>query len=155
METNLVGAFSSAIKQIFEEIGHPEVSVRERVGPTPAYDMLGSVGLVGQLHGCFLLRFGRDSLTRFVSALTRTTGLHDVNPSDPAYTRSVVGEFANQLCGRCMMSLSEIGIDCLITPPTVISGKDIGAAIPGLTDILELDISDGFGTIGFFIGLKK
>jgi CheY-specific phosphatase CheX len=155
MDTSLIAAFSKASLQIMSEIGLPGAVISQRTDLPRESEMLCSIGITGQLHGCFILRFAKSSVRTFVTAFASSMGMEDEDPSDPTFARAAIAEFSNQLCGRCVMMLAEIGTDCLITPPTVISGTGVGTSIPALNDTIEFGIEDEFGLIGFFIGLKN
>jgi len=71
------------------------------------------------------------------------------------WCRSTVAEMANQIAGTAVVQLSEIGIDCMITPPTNLSGESIEASIPTSDFTKEITIKLPWGMIHSTLAIKN
>lgn len=113
------------------------------------------IGIVGALRGHFMLRFSeRDAIT-FVEHLSGHLGMHGEDPNDPSYRKAAIGEIANQLGGRAVAVLADSGIDCMVTPPTVITGANVGAALPESDDRSIFSASGSFGRFHCIVAIKN
>ena len=66
---------------------------------------------------------------------------------------SAIGEMANMISGGAMTSLSAVGYDCKITPPSMVRGA--GAEITTTTPSLVLPVRTQFGKIEVSIALAE
>lgn len=156
METVIRTCFIEATKDILNEIGFSDFSVGENdLGWDDTIRMLAAVGLVGDIKGHFVLKIGDGSIFTLVHLISGHLEMHDADPDDPQYRKSVLGEIANQIAGRASALLSEKGIECMITPPTVIVGDGVETALPESGERLSFPVRGSFGRFGCMIALKK
>jgi CheY-specific phosphatase CheX len=112
------------------------------------------VGLVGDLKGHLVLHFEHDAAVDFVGQLSGHLGMAGENPQDVQYRKSALAEISNQIGGKATVLLAESGLDCMITPPTVLSGNSMQAVLPS-NDIQHFyTVSGNFGTFSFILSLK-
>jgi len=148
-------SFTEATRLVLEEIGFTSTAITPVSGQaTESIDLIASIGLVGQLKGYFILRFGTPSATEFVKALSGSLGMEDSDHSDPHFRKAAISEIANQFGGKAIALLSEKGIDCMITPPTVITGNGVDASLPESDDVFEFAVVDSFGSFKCVVSLK-
>jgi CheY-specific phosphatase CheX len=133
MNNDIRQSFSKAFQEVFSEIGLDILETKvlapgkgENDNPV---DFICSIGLTGDLPGYLLLLFTKVQLTQLSQHLSQFFGMSQ-DPSDTAFIKASAAELGNQLCGRAVMLLAEKKMDCLITPPTVISGENVIGAIP-------------------------
>lgn len=149
-------SFTEATRLVLEEIGFTTVEISSGSGKEKeTIDLIASIGVVGQLKGYFVLRFGTPSATEFVKALSGWLGMDDADHSDPHFRKAAISEIANQFGGKAIALLSEKGMDCMITPPTVISGNGVDASLPESDDMFEFAIIDSFGSFRCLVALKS
>jgi chemotaxis protein CheX len=156
METVILTSFTEATKNILNEIGFTDFIIGNKgPGPTEQVRMLATVGLVGDLKGHFVLKIGDGSIFSFVKTISGHLEMNSEDPQDPQYRKSVLGEIANQIGGRATALLSEKGIECMITPPTVIVGENVETSLPESDEKLSFPVEGGFGHFSCMIALKK
>ncbi|MFA6504576.1 MAG: chemotaxis protein CheX [Treponemataceae bacterium] len=156
METSIRASFIEAATLILNEIGFTGLSVgntkddsRERI------DMIAAIGLVGDLKGHFVISIGSNSILSFVKSVSGHLEMHNENPDDPHYRKALLGEITNQIGGRAVALLSLKGIECMITPPTVITGQGVETALPEADDRLTFPVWGTFGRFDCAIALKR
>jgi CheY-specific phosphatase CheX len=158
VESTVRSSFVAATKLVLGEIGFPSIRVRANIrlpSGGEGKDILAMIGIVGALRGHFMLRFSeRDAIT-FVEHLSGHLGMHGEDPNDPGYRKAAIGEIANQLGGRAVAVLADSGIDCMVTPPTVITGANIGAALPESDDRSIFSASGSFGRFHCIVAIKN
>jgi len=148
-------SFTEATRLVLEEIGFTATQINPVSGKAAeTIDLIASIGLVGQLKGYFILRFGTPSATEFVKTLSGSLGMDDADHSDPHFRKAAISEIANQFGGKAIALLSEKGMDCMITPPTVITGNGVDASLPESDDMFEFAIVDSFGSFRCVVALK-
>jgi CheY-specific phosphatase CheX len=135
MNKDIRQSFSAAFTEVLQEIGLDTLKI-EGKDPTQGeagrpVDFICSIGLTGDLPGYLLLFFNKAQLIQLSLHLAQYFGMSQ-DPSDPAFVKASAAELGNQLGGRAVMLLAEKKVDCLITPPTVISGETVVGAIPQL-----------------------
>jgi len=148
-------SFTEATRLVLEEIGFTSAEIKSVSGNgKETIDLIASIGLVGQLKGYFILRFGTPCATEFVRMLSGRLGMEDSDHSDLHFRKAAISEIANQFGGKAIALLSEKGMDCMITPPTVISGNGVDASLPESDDMFEFVIVDSFGSFRCVVALK-
>jgi CheY-specific phosphatase CheX len=155
MEYAIESSFEKAFREVFAELGLNSISIEKNDMDESQVDMLCSIGMTGALRGYLILRLDNESLDGFIRHLSGYLDMGNENDKETVYRKSVIGEIANQTAGRSAMILSKSGYDCLITPPTILTGKSLSASSTDLNDRAFFLIKGSFGKIGVFIGLQK
>ncbi len=151
-----MSSFKEATKNILQEIGFTDFLIGDREsGTQEEIRMIAAIGLVGDIKGHFVLKIGDTSVAAFVKSLSSHLEMHNEDPHDLKYRKSVLGEIANQIGGRATVFLAENGIECMITPPTVIIGGNVETALPEADERLTFPVSGSFGHFRCLIALKK
>lgn len=141
---------------MLEEIGFADIrTVESPVVAEADADMLATIGLVGAARGHFVLRFDSASAIAFVAKLSSCLGMEGNDPRDPRFRKEALGEIANQIGGRAIALLAEIGLDCMITPPTIIAGVAVNAVLPESDDKSAFTVAGGFGEFRCVLALKR
>jgi CheY-specific phosphatase CheX len=132
MEPNLLEAFSASFRDVLVETGLLGAAIERDSAPVPGpADLLCSVGITGGLRGYLILSFRNPELAALTKAMTSKVGM-DFRDGDSSTMKEAASEIANQLAGRAANSLARRGIDCMITPPTLVTGSSLSASIPNL-----------------------
>ena len=71
------------------------------------------------------------------------------------FHKEAFGEILNQISGRSTMLLEASGINCEITPPTILMGTKISMGTYVPAEIVHKTISGGFGSFDLLIGAKE
>ena len=149
----------AATEAVLQEIGFPGITIRENGNKdstdVPSWEILAMIGLVGGLKGHLVLHFPPNSSVSFVTHLSGHLGMTGENPEDMQYRKAAVAEIANQIGGKASALLSDMDIDCMITPPTLLSGNGIQAVLPEADEHHSFLVSGEFGTFFCILALKN
>lgn len=150
--------FQDAALSVLKEIGFQGVSILQTDVQTQnnakTWEIVSMVGLVGSLKGHLVLHFPLNSSEPFVVSLSKYLGM-DKEDHSLQYIKSALAEVANQISGKATVLLSEEGIDCMITPPTVLSGTALSLVLPESDEQHGFTVSGNFGAIFFVLALKN
>lgn len=147
--------FSDALVEVFQEVGVSPVSVSPLEKAANRYELVSSLGITGDMHGYLVLKSSLSSAKEFVGIMAAHMGM-DVEENDfGQFHKAAIGEITNQISGRATMLLAENGYDCLITPPTIVTGSNVYMEIPHLEFAKSEKIEGNFGSFGLFVGIKN
>ncbi len=148
----------AATKLVLGEIGFKGIRITEnRRLPrgSSGNDILAMIGIVGALRGHFVIRFRDQNAHSFVEYLSGHLGMEGEDPADARYRKAAIGEMANQLGGRAMAALADSGIDCMVTPPTIITGSGVASALPESDDRCVFSAAGQFGRFHCILAIKN
>ncbi len=155
MEDDKKAAFGSAFGEVLLESGFPGAVV-EPAGDDDGLgaDILCTVGLAGGLSGFLTLRFIGSALASVARRMTSHCGI-SIGEGDGSFLRETAAELANQLAGRAVNTLARHGVDCAITPPTVVTGSNVRAAVPHLADRQTWKVDAGVAEFLISVSTRK
>ena len=157
MNDDTIGAFSTAIANVLDEIGFDGFIVEDPIlrEETTGRDhqVSISVGLAGAISGFLLLQTGMDVAIAHAVRLSRLLGvvIDDPDSLGPMH-KAALSEFVNQVSGRAAMYLSEMGIDADITPPTVITGERVSAGFGESLQFVDVGVRGPDGDLNVAVG---
>lgn len=159
METFISSSFTKAAKQVLGEIGFPGITIHENnaseANGQQDSEILAMIGIVGELRGHLIIHFPLNGSTPFVSHLSGHLGMRDEDPEDIRYRKAALAEIANQISGAAVAILAEQGTDCLITPPTVLTGQSISAVLPEADQQYSFSVQGEFGKFSCILAIKN
>ncbi|MGL1891930.1 MAG: chemotaxis protein CheX [Spirochaetaceae bacterium] len=150
---NAIKCFSTSIHEIMNETGFHEATV-DLISTEVDYSVLVTIGLTGDVSGYLMLESDLNSANNFVKILAEYVGMEDIENDFGDFHKSTFSEIVNQICGRTTIHLSEIDLDCNITPPSIIVGSSIFASISDFDTTETFYIKDHFGQFKVFIGIN-
>jgi len=103
----------------------------------PKYDMVTVIGFSGGVEGNLIYSFNPSTALRIVSKMM---GFEYENLDDLAM--SAIGELGNMIAGALAMNLEKVGCRIIISPPTVVTGKNLKLTVEGLAINLLTSIFD-------------
>ncbi|WP_448521138.1 chemotaxis protein CheX [Pseudothermotoga sp.] len=103
----------------------------------PKYDMVTVIGFSGGVEGNLIYSFNPSTALKIVSKMM---GLQYDNLDDLAM--SAIGELGNMIAGALAMNLEKVGCRIIISPPTVVTGKNLKLTVEGLSINLLTSIFD-------------
>ncbi|WP_448523860.1 chemotaxis protein CheX [Pseudothermotoga sp.] len=103
----------------------------------PKYDMVTVIGFSGGVEGNLIYSFSPSTALKIVSKMM---GLQYDNLDDLAM--SAIGELGNMIAGALAMNLEKVGCRIVISPPTVVTGKNLKLTVEGLSIDLLTSIFD-------------
>jgi len=103
----------------------------------PKYDMVTVIGFSGGVEGNLIYSFNPSNALKIVSKMM---GFEYESLDDLAM--SAIGELGNMIAGALAMNLEKVGCRIVISPPTVVTGKNLKLTVEGLAINLLTSIFD-------------
>jgi CheY-specific phosphatase CheX len=147
--------FLNAAEEFFYDINLPLVGVEECQSIHNLYELTGSLGITGSIHGYLVLQSEMLTAHNLVMGMATRLGVSFDELDFGPFHRATIGEIANQIAGKAIMKLETCGISCTITPPTIFIGKGISMTLPSSSCVLERTLIGNFGMLHFFVGLTE
>ncbi len=144
--------FFSGCLEVLKETGFPEVRLEDS-SPVEKIEVVSSVGITGDIYGYFIIQTDKKNAQSFVDILMESMGM-EPEAEFGSLTREAIGEITNQISGRSTILLSQNGVDCDITPPTVMTGSNLLSTISNTEVNITKYINGEFGSIGVYVGVK-
>lgn len=147
--------FIKAAEEIFKEIGFTGLIIREGSRNEEKYDLIANIGITGDISGFLLIRSDLESSMNFINKMLSNMGMEAEESDFGKFHKEAFGEILNQISGRSTMLLEASGINCEITPPTILMGTKISMGTYVPAEILHKTISGGFGSFDLLIGAEE
>jgi chemotaxis protein CheX len=132
----------NSVKFILDETGFTAVSVAPSPEATEPAEIVVTIGITGGIKGILMLRFGLPDAIRVADLLLANTGQVPEGQGLDENRKASLSEVANLFTGRFINLLSEEGVDCNLTPPSIISGHEIGVSIRDTECSVQLSITN-------------
>lgn len=151
MKVEFVNPFASAVLMVFQkEFGMNVMrdSLALQQGPLTGADVNTIIGVTGQLEGQVIYTFEEPVALRIASALMGEP-LEELGE----LAKSAVAELGNIITGNAAIGLSENGFNCILTPPTLLTGKEL--IVTTFTPVLNIPFSTDFGMVTVHVALRE
>jgi chemotaxis protein CheX len=119
---------TSAVTELFGTMLHMQmlkVPVQEGFGNNETH-VAGVVGFIGKLSGVVYVYTTNSFAHRITSILL---GLQDSEVEDGEMVNDAMGEMANMLVGQMKSRLTDRGIPCVLTIPSVVRGSHFNVEV--------------------------
>ena len=147
--------FIKAAEEIFREIGFTGLIIQDGSRNEEKYDLIANIGITGDISGFLLIRSDLGSSMNFINKMLSNMGMEAEESDFGKFHKEAFGEILNQISGRSTMLLEASGINCEITPPTILMGTKISMGTYVPAEIVHKTISGGFGSFDLLIGAKE
>jgi len=151
MKAEFVNPFASAVVMVFQkEFGMNVMrdSLALQQGPLRGADVNTIIGVTGQLEGQVIYTFDERVALRIASAL-----MGEAVEELDELAKSAVAELGNIITGNAAIGLSENGYNCILTPPTLLTGKEL--IVTTFTPVLNIPFSTDFGSVTVHVALRE
>ena len=151
MKAEFVNPFASAMVMVFQkEFGMNVMrdSLALQQGPLRGADVNTIIGVTGQLEGQVIYTFDERVALRIASAL-----MGEAVEELDELAKSAVAELGNIITGNAAIGLSENGYNCILTPPTLLTGKEL--IVTTFTPVLNIPFSTDFGSVTIHVALRE
>ena len=151
MKAEFVNPFASAMVMVFQkEFGMNVMrdSLALQQGPLRGADVNTIIGVTGQLEGQVIYTFEERVALRIASAL-----MGEAVEELDELAKSAVAELGNIITGNAAIGLSENGYNCILTPPTLLTGKEL--IVTTFTPVLNIPFSTDFGSVIVHVALRE
>ncbi len=124
MQVENINPFVTAASSILEQVAHIEIkrgtlSLRPKMFPSPEVSVI--LGVTGDVKGQVI--YGLTEETALGIATKMMMGMQ--LPGFDEVARSAIGELGNMITGNASSILEKSGIVTNISPPTIVTGKNI------------------------------
>ncbi|MGO9308499.1 MAG: chemotaxis protein CheX [Spirochaetia bacterium] len=151
----ILEAFVEAVRQVLRETDIPVASVEDRDAFGSDAQVITSVGLTGDLRGIFMLRTDLSGAAAIVKAMTGGLRLRITHDRLSEIHLAAIGEISNQIAGRAITLLGDIGLHCDITPPAVLAAPQLQSLVPDLSETFRRTVQGAFGRLTIFLGIQR
>jgi len=153
MKVEYINPFVTSASNILEQVAQlkverGKVSLRPKMFPTPEVSVL--LGVTGDVKGQVIYGLAAD--TALAIAKRMMGGLELKAVDDVA--RSAIGELGNMITGNATGILEKGGIIISISPPAIVTGKDVAvSSMEGA--ILVVPLESEIGTLEINVSLQE
>jgi CheY-specific phosphatase CheX len=154
MKADVIGIFNASIQTIFREMGIGEINA-EQSAPRDAGQVVITIGIAGDLKGTLILGTDLKSAFSLVHRMLKNMNMSFQSGEFDKLHRGSLCEIANLVAARAVNAFSEMGIECGITPPTIITGEDVIASMFTIRKSYRSGYRGAFGSLDLFLGLEK
>ena len=155
MNKNNLDLFVKAAEEIFEEIGFTGLIIQDYSRNDEKYDLIANIGITRDISGFLLIGSDLKSSMNFINKMLSNMGMEEEESDFGKFHKEAFGEILNQISGRSTMLLEASGINCDITPPTILMGTNIAMGTYIAAEIVHKNISCEFGSFDLIIGAKE
>lgn len=155
MKDKLKQILQNALRQIMEEIGMQEISSIDQPREDLTCEVIITNGITGNITGTMMLKSDQKSATSIAEHMLKKINHFQESDEFSESQQEVIRELMNLISARALMILSEQNIDCNLTPPTLITGKQIHPSIYNILYTVHTGVKGLFGEIYLFFGVKK
>lgn len=151
MKVEFINPFASAVVMVFQKEFGMNV-MREQLNmhlsPVTGADVNTILGVTGQLEGQVIYTFDEGVALRIAGAL-----MGEECQEFDEIAKSAVAELGNIITGNAAIGLSENGYSCVLTPPTILTGKEL--IMTTFAPILTIPFQTDFGAVTVHVALRE
>ena len=155
MDRKNLDLFITAAEEIFKETGFLNLEIDDCNIKKQKHELVANIGITGEISGFLLIRSDIPSSIAFIAKMQSNMGMKPQESDFCQFHKETFGEILNQISGRTMMLLEDHGINCNITPPTILRGHNISISTYDAAELLHKTIKGSFGYFDLLIGAKE
>ena len=155
MNQNNLDLFIEAAEEIFQEIGFRGLIIQDSSSEDEKYELVANIGLTGDISGFLLIRSNLESSMKFINKMLANMGMEAEESDFGKFHKEAFGEILNQISGRAAMFLESSGVNCEITPPSILMGRNISSGTFVAARIIHKTITGDFGSFNLLAGAKE
>lgn len=143
MDADLINAFLAASKNVIEQttgktVRRKGLNLTNSIKPT--FDVVINFGITGGLKGKVVYAMSTEASLKLASAMAMGMQFQSL---DDQIARSAIAELGNMITGNAMTLLSMMDKRADISPPTLVTGKNLKLLVDGVPALaVELVIDD-------------
>ena len=134
------------------EIGIQNVTIIEQLEEDMSCEVIITIGISGNITGTMMLKSDQKSAAALAKHMLKNIHYSAEDDTFSESQQEVIREFMNLISGRTLMILSEKNIDCNLTPPILITGKQIHPSIYNILYIVDRNPQPLYSVIMNFPG---
>lgn len=131
MKAEYINAFLSECVDVYKEVANIELvkeatTVKQKAGVCNDFTII--VGMIGKLRGCAAIHLPQEIVDIVIKNMMCGMDIDESVKAD--LTKSALCELSNMTMGKFATKLYNMGISIDITPPSIITGKDVYVDLP-------------------------
>jgi chemotaxis protein CheX len=130
------------------KMGKPYLRVKY---PYTAGDVVIIIGITGSLTGQCVISLSENCAKGIAAAMMMEERIEDLDE----YAQSAIAEMANMIIANATIGLADAGYICDITPPSVITGKNLEVSAPMSISTVVIPLEIGSGEIDMNLSLVE
>ena len=154
MDNRIFDVFLQALELIFTETGIEIRSVESADKQAFTDQVVTTIGIAGIVKGNFLLCTDYASANNIIRGMLRGVSIAFQTGGLGELQKTALGELANQISGRAVTLLSDVGMECGITPPIIITAEKLTSHVSDLAESFSRVVKGPFGVLRLFIALS-
>ena len=155
MRNKLKKILTQALIEIFEEVGIKDILTIEQPRIDLTCEVIITIGITGDIIGTMMLKSDQKSAVAMAEQMLRKINHYPTGNEFTESHQEVIREIMNLISARSLMILSEQNIDCNLTPPTLIMGKQISPSMFNISYSVYTGVKSILGEMYLFFGVKN
>lgn len=153
METKYIDPFIEAILYIFQQFGLSSQPGKPypKENPFVGSEVHTVIGVTGALRGQVYLGYTRNTSLSIISAMMGGMSISELDELG----QSALAELFNMICGNAMTRFSAEGLVLDITPPSVVTGRDLSISLSKVNFVSTTIELAGMEPIELTVGMSK
>lgn len=124
MKVEYINPFITATFEILKTVGNfnpqkGKLTLKNK--PSPSYGVSVLVGVIGEVKGQIMYSLSEDTAKNIASAMMMGMPVTEFDEM----AKSAISELSNMITGNASTQLAAQGLEIDISPPTLITGKDV------------------------------
>ncbi|MCR4427046.1 MAG: chemotaxis protein CheX [Firmicutes bacterium] len=151
MRVEFVNPFASAVIMVFQKefgmnVMREPLSLKQ--SPVAGSDVNTIIGVTGRVVGQVIYTIEERVAIKLASAMIGepVTGLDEM-------AKSAIAELGNIITGNAAAELAKNGYDCVLTPPTLLTGKEL--IVTTFAPVLSIPFHSDFGLVTVEVALRE
>jgi chemotaxis protein CheX len=155
VDSKVLDVFLDALTQIFSETGITIDSVTDANRRDSSDQVVTSIGFAGGIKGNLMLCTDSAAAANIVKAMMGGMQLSIFEGGLREIHKTALGELSNQISGRAVTILSQNDLECDITPPIIITGRDLSSHVPDIAEAFSRVVKGPFGSLRLLLALTE
>ncbi|MBN1409748.1 MAG: chemotaxis protein CheX [Spirochaetales bacterium] len=154
MNINITGIFNDSVQTVFKDMGLGEIKIVDG-SFNRENQVVITIGIAGALRGNLIFRTNLSTAFSIVHAMLKKMNMSAQNKEFDKLHKGSMCEIANMIAARSVNAFSERGVECNITPPTIITGESVTTSMLTIQKCFQMGFEGSFGRIFIFLGLES
>jgi chemotaxis protein CheX len=151
MKVEFINPFVSAAYLVLENMGNHRTEkgkLSVKSSPVEGSEVNSIIGVTGEIRGQVLYSMTEETAKKLASTMLMGMPVAEFDE----LCKSAISELGNMITGNAVSELSNIGLNCTITPPSLVMGENVSISFKD-AQILVIPLTTDFGRFTIYIAL--
>jgi chemotaxis protein CheX len=151
MKVEFINPFIAAAYLVLENMGNHKTEKGKlcvKSSPVAGSEVNSIIGVTGDIRGQVLYSMTAETAKKLASSMLM--GMPVVEFDE--LCKSAINELGNMITGNAASELSNIGLNCTITPPSLVMGENVSVSFKD-AQILVIPLMTDFGEFTIYVAL--